>query len=434
MTMSGPALLARSASASSARTDDKSLLLDWIDRDRDRLIRFLSEFIQAKSPHPPGDTRLAVAHVTRCLRDQDLTHRTVAGREDMPNIVGTLNFNHPGNHLSLIGHLDVFPVADTTGWIHDPWSGRVENGRIYGRGAADMKSGSTAMLFAYGYLSRLRERLKGELTLALTSDEESGGEWGAGYLVKHVPEVLGDCCITAEPSSRHTLRFGQKGSTSLEFKVVTPGAHGAYENLSKSAVRIAADIITELDELRELQGAAPPEVSQLLSAAGSAADKALGPGGSKLLDKLTVNVAPIHGGVKRNVIARSCEFQVSIRIPPGLTTSQVIDKAQEIANRRPESSMRVINRQEPIWSDPNHKVVWLLQDNAKRLQGYAPAPIISLGGSDLTWWRERNIPSYYYGPMNRGMGTVNEYVEIEEFIYFVKVHALTAYDYLTRNP
>ena len=147
-----------------------------------------------------------------------------------------------------------------------------------------------------------------------------------------------------------------------------------------------------------------------------------------------MNIAPIQGGVKRNVIARSCEFQVSIRIPPGLTTSQVIDKAQHIANRRPESSMRVINRQEPIWSDPDHKVVSLFQSNAKRLQGYAPAPIISLGGSDLTWWRERNIPSYYYGPMNRGMGTVNEYVEVEEFIYFVKVHALTAYDYLTQYP
>ena len=66
-----------------------------------------------------------------------------------------------------------------------------------------------------------------------------------------------------------------------------------------------------------------------------------------------------------------------------------------------------------------------------RLLGVDPKPIISLGGSDLKFWRALNIPSYYYGPMNHGMGTVDEYVEVDELMHVVKVHLLSAYEYLT---
>jgi succinyl-diaminopimelate desuccinylase len=66
------------------------------------------------------------------------------------------------------------------------------------------------------------------------------------------------------------------------------------------------------------------------------------------------------------------------------------------------------------------------------LLGVDPKPIISLGGSDLKFWRDKEIPSYYYGPMNHGMGTVDEYVEVEELMHVVKVHLLSAYQYLTR--
>ncbi len=67
-----------------------------------------------------------------------------------------------------------------------------------------------------------------------------------------------------------------------------------------------------------------------------------------------------------------------------------------------------------------------------RLLGIDPKPIISLVGSDLKFWRSHNVPSYCYGPMKHGMGTVDEYVKVEELMHVVKVHLLSAYDYLTR--
>ena len=73
----------------------------------------------------------------------------------------------------------------------------------------------------------------------------------------------------------------------------------------------------------------------------------------------------------------------------------------------------------------------IIRSNSKLL-GIDPKPIISLGGSDLKFWRSQNVPSYYYGPTNNGMGTVDEYVKVEEFMHIVKVHLLSAYTYLKK--
>ena len=65
------------------------------------------------------------------------------------------------------------------------------------------------------------------------------------------------------------------------------------------------------------------------------------------------------------------------------------------------------------------------------LGGYQPVPIVSLGGTDARLWRYRNVPAYVYGPPPTGMGTYNEYVEIETFLHVVRCHVLSAYDYLS---
>ena len=79
----------------------------------------------------------------------------------------------------LNGHLDVFPCDDTDRWTHPPWGGDVAEGRVWGRGVSDMKNGTAALLFAFGWLSRLADRLPGRLTYTAVSDEETGGDVGS---------------------------------------------------------------------------------------------------------------------------------------------------------------------------------------------------------------------------------------------------------------
>ncbi len=238
--------------------DVKRQLAKWIDQDRDTIIGFLCDFVRAKSPNPPGDTTLAAAHITRFLEAQGLPFRVIAPQATMPNIVGTFEGRGPGRHLVLNGHIDVFPADERNErWTHGPWSGAIANGKIYGRGVADMKAGTSASIFTYAYLYRIREHLKGRLTLTAVSDEETFGPWGARYLMEHHPEVHGDCLLNGEPSSPLTIRFGEKGPLWLRFTTRTRGAHGAYTHLSPSATKIAARLIVDLEELTTLEPSVP---------------------------------------------------------------------------------------------------------------------------------------------------------------------------------
>ncbi|WP_157089373.1 M20/M25/M40 family metallo-hydrolase, partial [Oceanibaculum pacificum] len=177
-------------------SDNRRQLLDWIEQDRDQLVAFFSGFLKAKSPNPPGDTRLAAAHIQAFLDKAGLPYRIEAPQETMPNIVGSFVGAAPGRHLVLNGHIDVFPEQEPVPGDRDQWSGDVEDGKVYGRGAADMKCGTSASIFTYAYLHRLKDELKGTLTLTAVSDEETGGRWGTRYLMENFPdEVKGDCCL-----------------------------------------------------------------------------------------------------------------------------------------------------------------------------------------------------------------------------------------------
>ena len=100
--------------------ETKRQLLEWIDADRDRLITFLSQFVQAKTPNPPGDTRDAAAHITAFLDAAELPYRIIDPKPEFPNIVATFDGHAPGKHLVLNGHIDCFPVGEHETWTHGP--------------------------------------------------------------------------------------------------------------------------------------------------------------------------------------------------------------------------------------------------------------------------------------------------------------------------
>jgi succinyl-diaminopimelate desuccinylase len=411
----------------------KAELLERIESDRSVLIEFLQEFIRCQSPNPPGDTREAAAHVRNLLDQRNVPYQVIAPQQTMPNIVATFAGGKPGRHLALNGHMDVFPVGDGAGWSQDPWGGALVDGRIYGRGACDMKCGTTASIFTLLYLHELRDELHGRLTLSAVSDEETFGPWGARYLFEHHPEVIGDCCLNGEPSSPWTVRFGEKGPLWLEFTVRTPGAHGAYTHLSPSATGIAAKVIGELYRLEDIPA---PEASNLAAALDQAADvidKAYGAGASKILRRVTVNPGVVQGGLKVNMVASHCTFEVDVRLPNGLDAPQILAEVDRIVAAHPGVSYRQTNYNPPSWCPPDAEMVQIVRDNAQAVGGIDPTPVISLGGTDARLWRYKDLPAIVYGPSPTGMGSVDEHVTVEEFFHVVKCHVLSAYDYMSRS-
>lgn len=410
----------------------KAELLQRIENDRDILIEFLRGFIRCASPNPPGDTREAAAHLRQLLDRHHVEYHVIAPQPTMPNIVATFAGGSAGRHLALNGHIDVFPVGAGEGWSQDPWGGALVDDRIYGRGACDMKCGTTASLFTFLYLHELRQELHGRLTLSAVSDEETFGPWGARYLFEHHPEVIGDCCLNGEPSSPWTVRFGEKGPLWLEFTVRTKGAHGAYTHLSPSAIGIAAKIIAELERLQDIPA---PEASNLAAALDQAAEvieKAYGPGASRIVRRVTVHPGVVNGGLKVNMVASQCRFEVDVRLPNGLDAPQILAEVDAIMARHPEASYRQINYNPPSWCPPDAEMAQLVRANAQTVSGIDPMPVISLGGTDARLWRYRDLPAIVYGPSPTGMGSTDEHVTVQEFLHVVKCHVLSAYDYMAR--
>lgn len=419
-----------------AMTDARRALLARIEANRGRLIDFLQAFTRVDTSNPPGDTRAGAALVRDFLERAGLRCRTVGPQESMPNLIAATRFARPGRHLVLNGHLDVFPAGDRARWRHDPLSGAIVDGRLQGLGTVDMKCGTTASIFTYLYLSGLDEALHGRLTLTLVSDEETGGRWGAGHLVEHhADDVLGDCVLNGEPSSPHTIRFGEKAMFWLKLAIRTPGGHSAYPHVSKSANRIAAALIRDLETIESMAPTVPDKVARALAGPDvrAGAERGLGAGAAEILQTVTLNVGVLRGGVKVNMLPPTCEIEADLRLPVGVDRAEVRREIEQIVARYPEVSWEegASQRANATWSDPEHPMVGHLQDAVQSLLGFRPPAIISLGGTDCRFWRAAGVPAYVYGPSPAGMGAPNESVAIDEFLHVVRTHALAAFDYLS---
>jgi len=419
-----------------ATSDARRVLMARIEADRERQIGFLQAFTRVDTSNPPGDTRAGAALIREFLDQAGLPYRVIAPQESMPNLIAATRFARPGRHLVLNGHIDVFPAGDRARWSHDPLSGAIVDGRLHGLGSVDMKCGTTASIFTYLYLSGLDEAMRGRLTLTLVSDEETGGRWGAGYLVEHHAEaVLGDCVLNGEPSSPHTIRFGEKAMFWLKLAIRTPGGHSAYPHVSKSANRIAAALIRDLETIEALAPTVPDKVARALAGPDvrAGAERGLGAGAAEILQSVTLNVGVMRGGVKVNMLPAACEIEADLRLPVGVDRADVRRAIERIAARYPEVTWEegASQRANATWSDPEHPMVGHLQDAVQSRLGFRPPAIISLGGTDCRFWRAAGVPAYVYGPSPAGMGAPNESVAIDELLHVVRTHALAAFDYLS---
>ncbi|MEO1457937.1 MAG: M20/M25/M40 family metallo-hydrolase [Pseudomonadota bacterium] len=414
--------------------DGRDRLLAAIEAERERIIAFFRDFVRCETPNPPGDTTTAVRHITDFLTAEGVPWRLVDPEPTMANVVGSLEGAGPGRHLVLNGHIDVFPIgADPAaeGWTTDPWGGEIRDGKLYGRGAADMKAGTSASIWTYVLLSRMRADWRGKLTLTCVSDEETFGPWGARWLMEHEPEVRGDVCLNGEPSSPFSVRYGEKGPMWFKFDIRTPGAHGAYTHASASATRIATRLIAALEAVEDLAVTIPDNLMRAQVQGRDASDRAMGPGAADVLPKITLNIGLIEGGLKNNMIPGHCSFEADIRLPIGVEPELIRAEVARIAADFPEATYEEYRCNPPSWCDPYGEMMEILQDTVESLGRPRPTPIVSIGGTDARLWRYEGIPAYVYGPFPAGMGSFDEHVEIEDYLHILRTHALAAFAYLT---
>ena len=400
----------------------------------DSVVELCAELIRVPSENPPGDTtRLAALIETKLSHRPEIHVRRVVAQPPVVNLIAKVSGVRPGRRLVINGHLDTFPVGDRAKWTIDPFGGVLRDGRLYGRGAADMKAGIAAALSTMLLMAEFRNAFAGDLVLTLVGDEETGARLGTQYLLASEPDAIGDAMINGDAGSPDVLRFGEKGQLWISVEARGRSHHGAHVHLGENAIESLLTALIRLLALQKIDCSIPAEVRSAIRAAGPRSEQVSGVGETEALQKITVNLGTIEGGTSINLIPDRAMGRADIRFPPGLSVAGVLDAVKELIGKMPNVNVSVLSSSEPNWTDPDEEIVATVLTNAAAFLGRLPVYNMRLGFSDSRFYRYRSVPSIVYGPVPHNMGGPDEHVTVADLKAVFYVHAMAAFDYLTAS-
>jgi acetylornithine deacetylase/succinyl-diaminopimelate desuccinylase-like protein len=155
----------------------------------EEITNLLSDLIRINTTNPPGNETEAAKYLAQNLEKEGLKCELFESAPGRGSIVTRLKGKKTKPSLLLLSHLDVV-AANPKEWSVDPFGGIIKEGFVWGRGAVDMKSMTAMEVMVMKLLKRNDAKLKGDVILAATADEEKGGEAGAGWLVRNHPEKI----------------------------------------------------------------------------------------------------------------------------------------------------------------------------------------------------------------------------------------------------
>jgi succinyl-diaminopimelate desuccinylase len=372
--------------------------------DTDEVLEFARALISAPSENPGGTEDLAAAVATDILTGLGASSETIRGDENRPSVVASIG---SGDRPSLAwnGHLDVVPVGDPSSWVHGPWAGVVEDGRLIGRGSADMKGPVASALAAASALRRAGIQLAGTLTFHLAADEEHMGMYGTKVLWDR-GMLVQDACIVGEPSD---LRVGlaERGGAWITATARGRAAHGSQPNLGVNAIASMARLLLRLPEV--LPDREHP-----------------------LVGRPSVNAAVITGGSAPNVVPDRCELLIDRRIVPGETDPAEVlapfDRlAAEIAEEHPEVDLTFAIEG---WTDaaeakPDSDIAETAREAIAAERGARPSDVGFTGITDARFYiNDAEIPTVIVGPGSLTVAhTANEWVLVDDLVAAARIYA-----------
>ena len=222
----------------------------WIAAHFDEETRFLQALVQVPTDTPPGNNAPHAERTAELLAGMGLTAEKYAvpaadvqayGLQSITNLIVRRHYGDGGPTIALNAHGDVVPPGE--GWTHGPYSGDIEDGKLYGRAAAVSKSDFASFTFAVRALESLGLPLKGGVELHFTYDEEFGGELGPGWLLQQgltKPDLLIAAGFSYQVVTAHN------GCLQLEVTLHGLASHAAYPHTGVDALQAATKLLTAL--------------------------------------------------------------------------------------------------------------------------------------------------------------------------------------------
>lgn len=405
-----------------------------VEENKSQMIEYLQEII--RFPSVLGEEKDAQIYYSKLLNkldfdvdiweptpeDMNINPNFMPSRDDYkgsPNVVGTLKGIGGGRSILLNGHIDVVPAGGND-WNDSAWSGKFEEGRVYGRGANDMKGGLIANLMAVKAIVDSGIRLKGDVILESVIGEETGG---AGTLSAISRGYKADAAIVPEPTD---LRLCPVSMGVIWFRIIIKGfaAHAATSYLGVNAISKASIIIQKIDEYESKM--IKEKKHELYSHHPS---------------PFSINIGIIKGGVFPTSVPDEVIMEARMSFSPDDKIEDV-KKALEEAVFEAAKSDSWLSEHLPVieWYgfcldsgsvNKDHDIIKTIKDNYREIKGIDPEIIGTPWGTDAgALIRYGNTPTIVIGPGPGGMAhKANEYVDIEMMIDTIKIFACTILDW-----
>jgi acetylornithine deacetylase/succinyl-diaminopimelate desuccinylase family protein len=309
------------------------------------------------------------------------------------------------------GHYDVVPAHS-----REQFAPRVEKGRLYGRGSADMKAGLASMIYATALLKECKVPLRGRIGLCLVADEETGGQGGSRYLDEiGLLGKDGFAMITPEPTSG-VIWNANRGAITLRITVKGKAAHVGLQHQGVNAFERMLDVA---GSLQELKADVEKRKTSYRIVPEAAAHSILMLGGR------------VEGGANFNVVPETCSFTVERRFNPeedlAAEKAALFGLFEKIRVRGTKLDVEVLQEGYSSGVSEDHPVALTLAETVEAVTGKRPAFEMCPGILEIRWYARNGIPAFAYGP---GLLEIShgphEAIEIERIYQDTLVYALTA--------
>ena len=406
-------------------------VIEYIDQHKEGIVSFLGKLVSFQSV--TGDEQEIQTFIASTLRKMGLQvdvwepdHEELKkhpaylpserGYKNRPNVVAIYKGVGGGRSLLLNGHVDVIPSGPIDAWEHPPWAGQVRGDRLYGRGASDMKSGLAAMTIALEALLQTGIKLKGDVILEYTMDEEATGNGTLACVTRGYKAEAGICC---ETSSLH-IQPACIGRIWFEILVrgKPVGIQRRWEGVNAiekgyAVVRAVSDL--EHTRINELSHPLYPDKR------GS----------------LPCMVGVFQSGSFPSAFPDMCLLKGSVATLPGEDTQQV--KARFVnhiltfaktdpwlKDNLPEVSFKGYCG-DPAEISPDHPIVLTMSEKYKQVVGQEPQITGRQGAADIRYLiKYGQTPTVIFGPgLTEQMHANNEWVSIKDLVTATKILALT---------
>jgi acetylornithine deacetylase/succinyl-diaminopimelate desuccinylase-like protein len=427
-------------------------------------VELLQRYLRVDSTNPPGNESRAVDFLAAVLEDAGLPYETAERMRGRGNLWARIEGgSEPA--LILLNHTDVVPAVEEA-WSMGAFSGEVREGYLYGRGALDMKSTAIMQLLAFVKLHQAGKPLNRDVIFMATADEESGGAFGAGWLVQHKPELFeGAGYVLTEGGSGNLIGEQPVFLVELNQKIpvwvrlVTkgqpghgsaPGVTSAVDRLTRAVRRIQEyrfppQITPDVDQyFRALSPYAPrPWRAPFANMRRAVRDERflrqlqVEDRYSHALTRVTVSVTRLAASDKINVIPGSASAELDCRLLPGQDVDVFLAILRNVIDD-PAVAVEVLMRGEPSRPTKVTPMYRAIETVMQRHFAGAPViPAVATGFTDSRFLRPLGIACYGFTPVilpakelssvhgnderisirNIQRGTQLMYEIVEEFVY-----------------